>query len=129
MTITLQQGGPVTEAADLGFAEDATVSINALTAGAYDVSWTAVSKNGHVVKGHFMFNVTPSPLTYCSRNTSARERTMISSSTPMPISERWLAEIRLMAAIPNLLACLSDLGQTAAPDEVRTRTRPMGGRI
>ena len=40
------------------FAEAAKLTIDALTAGAYDVSWTAVSEDGHVMKGHFAFKVT-----------------------------------------------------------------------
>ncbi|HEY7669019.1 MAG TPA: copper resistance CopC family protein [Hyphomicrobium sp.] len=39
------------------FADAANVAIDALTAGAYDVSWTAVSEDGHVMKGHFGFTV------------------------------------------------------------------------
>ncbi len=42
------------------FAEAATVSVDALPAGAYDVSWTAVSEDGHVMKGHFAFTVSGS---------------------------------------------------------------------
>jgi methionine-rich copper-binding protein CopC len=41
-----------------GFAESAKVPIDILAAGAYDVSWTAVSEDGHVMKGHFSFKVT-----------------------------------------------------------------------
>jgi methionine-rich copper-binding protein CopC len=40
------------------FTEAAKVSIDALTAGAYDVSWTAVSEDGHVMQGSFSFKVT-----------------------------------------------------------------------
>jgi methionine-rich copper-binding protein CopC len=39
------------------FADAAKVSVDALTAGAYDVAWTAVSQDGHVMKGHFAFTV------------------------------------------------------------------------
>ncbi len=39
------------------FADAATVPVDALAEGAYDVSWTAVSKDGHVMKGHFAFTV------------------------------------------------------------------------
>jgi methionine-rich copper-binding protein CopC len=39
------------------FTDAANVSIGALTAGAYDVSWTAVSEDGHVMKGSFAFKV------------------------------------------------------------------------
>jgi methionine-rich copper-binding protein CopC len=37
------------------FAAAAKVPLDALTAGAYDVAWTAVSEDGHVMKGHFAF--------------------------------------------------------------------------
>jgi methionine-rich copper-binding protein CopC len=40
------------------FTDAAKVSIDALTAGAYDVSWAAVSEDGHVMKGSFSFKVT-----------------------------------------------------------------------
>jgi len=43
------------------FIDAAKVSVDALTAGAYDVSWTAVSEDGHVMKGHFAFTVSGSP--------------------------------------------------------------------
>lgn len=49
---------PLQAALPRAFADDATVSIDALTVGAYDVSWTAVSKDGHVMKGSFSFKVT-----------------------------------------------------------------------
>jgi copper resistance protein C len=39
------------------FADTAKVPVDALTAGAYDVSWTAVSEDGHVMKGSFAFKV------------------------------------------------------------------------
>jgi methionine-rich copper-binding protein CopC len=52
---------PLQGALPKAFADDATVSINALTAGAYSVSWTAVSKDGHVMKGSFSFKVAPPP--------------------------------------------------------------------
>jgi methionine-rich copper-binding protein CopC len=42
------------------FAAAAKVPIDALTAGAYDVAWTAVSEDGHVMKGHFAFTVSGS---------------------------------------------------------------------
>ncbi len=42
------------------FADDAKVSVDTLAAGAYDVSWTAVSEDGHVMKGHFKFTVSGS---------------------------------------------------------------------
>lgn len=40
------------------FKDSAKVDVAPLAAGAYDVSWTAVSKDGHVMKGHFGFTVT-----------------------------------------------------------------------
>ncbi len=43
------------------FAAAATVAVDALTAGTYDVSWTAVSDDGHVMKGDFGFKVSDTP--------------------------------------------------------------------
>jgi methionine-rich copper-binding protein CopC len=40
------------------FTDAAKVPVDALTAGAYDVSWTAVSEDGHVMQGSFAFKVT-----------------------------------------------------------------------
>ncbi len=42
------------------FAAAAKVAIDALAEGDYDVSWTAVSEDGHVMKGHFAFTVSGS---------------------------------------------------------------------
>ncbi len=42
------------------FADAAKVTVDALPAGAYHVSWTAVSEDGHVIKGHFAFTVSAS---------------------------------------------------------------------
>lgn len=39
------------------FADSAKVSVDALAAGAYEVTWTAVSQDGHVMKGHLGFTV------------------------------------------------------------------------
>ncbi len=39
------------------FADAAKVSVDALADGSYEVTWTAVSKDGHVMKGHFGFTV------------------------------------------------------------------------
>lgn len=39
------------------FTSSARVDLEPLAAGAYDVSWTAVSEDGHVMKGHFEFTV------------------------------------------------------------------------
>jgi hypothetical protein len=43
------------------FVDSANVAVDALQAGSYEVSWTAVSKDGHVMKGSFTFSVKPSP--------------------------------------------------------------------
>ncbi len=43
------------------FAQSAKVGIDALTAGAYDVAWTAVSEDGHVMRGRFAFTVADPP--------------------------------------------------------------------
>jgi hypothetical protein len=48
----------VETALPLAFADAAKVPVDALTAGAYDVSWTAVSEDGHVMQGSFAFKVT-----------------------------------------------------------------------
>lgn len=42
------------------FVDSAKVAVDALQAGSYEVSWTAVSKDGHVMKGSFAFSVKPS---------------------------------------------------------------------
>jgi methionine-rich copper-binding protein CopC len=52
---------PLPGALPKSFAEAATVPVDTLTAGAYEVSWTAVSEDGHVMKGHFAFKVTAPP--------------------------------------------------------------------
>lgn len=43
------------------FVEEATVLVEPLAAGAYDVQWTAVSQDGHVMKGDFEFKVKEPP--------------------------------------------------------------------
>ena len=43
------------------FVEEATISVEPIAAGAYDVHWTAVSQDGHVMKGDFEFTVEESP--------------------------------------------------------------------
>lgn len=48
---------PLQGALPKAFSDGAIVSLTPLTAGAYDVSWTAVSKDGHVMKGSFTFKV------------------------------------------------------------------------
>lgn len=40
-----------------GFADRAEVAVGALTSGAYEVAWTAVSQDGHVMNGRFAFTV------------------------------------------------------------------------
>jgi len=42
------------------FVDSARIAVDALQAGSYEVSWTAVSKDGHVMKGSFAFSVKPS---------------------------------------------------------------------
>ncbi len=39
------------------FTDAATASVAALGDGSYEVTWTAVSQDGHVMKGHFAFTV------------------------------------------------------------------------
>lgn len=43
------------------FADAAKVTVGAMTAGAYAVSWTAVAEDGHVMKGSFAFSVAAPP--------------------------------------------------------------------
>lgn len=43
------------------FVDAASVSVEPLSAGSYDVSWTAVSQDGHVMKGTFAFSVADAP--------------------------------------------------------------------
>jgi methionine-rich copper-binding protein CopC len=43
------------------FVDSAKVAVDALQAGSYEVSWTAVSNDGHVMKGTFAFSVKQSP--------------------------------------------------------------------
>ena len=43
------------------FADSAKVAVDPLQAGSYEVSWTAVSNDGHVMKGSFAFSVKRSP--------------------------------------------------------------------
>lgn len=51
------QDVPLTGTLPKDFAGSAKVAVDALDAGAYEVSWTAVSEDGHVMKGHFSFTV------------------------------------------------------------------------
>jgi methionine-rich copper-binding protein CopC len=39
------------------FADFAKIAVDALQAGSYEVTWTAVSNDGHVIKGSFTFSV------------------------------------------------------------------------
>jgi len=50
---------PLAGALPSDFADSAKVAVDALEPGAYDVSWTAVAKDGHVMKGRFAFTVAP----------------------------------------------------------------------
>ena len=43
------------------FEKAAKVAVEALEAGAYAVSWTAVSEDGHVMTGSFAFTVAGAP--------------------------------------------------------------------
>ena len=43
------------------FVDSAKVAVDVLQAGSYKVFWTAVSKDGHVMKGSFAFSVKQSP--------------------------------------------------------------------
>lgn len=51
---------PVSREPPKSFVDSAKVAVGALQAGSYEVSWTAVSKDGHVMKGSFAFTVEPS---------------------------------------------------------------------
>jgi methionine-rich copper-binding protein CopC len=50
---------PLAGALPKDFADSAKIAVGALEPGAYDVSWTAVAEDGHVMKGHFAFTVAP----------------------------------------------------------------------
>jgi methionine-rich copper-binding protein CopC len=39
------------------FVDSAKLAVDALQAGSYEVFWTAVSNDGHVMKGNFAFSV------------------------------------------------------------------------
>jgi methionine-rich copper-binding protein CopC len=52
---------PVNSELPKTFVEEATLSIEPLAAGAYEVHWTAVSQDGHVMKGGFGFTVRKPP--------------------------------------------------------------------
>jgi len=48
---------PVSSELPTSFVDSAKVAVDALQAGSYEVSWTAVSNDGHVMKGSFAFSV------------------------------------------------------------------------
>jgi len=52
---------PLRSALPKTFEKAAKVAVEALPAGAYAVSWTAVSEDGHVMTGSFAFTVTDAP--------------------------------------------------------------------
>lgn len=52
---------PLTGALPKGFTESAKIGIEPLAEGGYEVTWTAVSEDGHVMKGHFAFTVAKAP--------------------------------------------------------------------
>jgi len=52
-----EQDVPLRAALPKTFADSAKVAVDALGAGVYDVSWTAVAADGHVMKGRFYFTV------------------------------------------------------------------------
>ena len=52
-----QRDMPIESALPKSFANSARVTFDVLPAGPYEVSWTAVSADGHVMKGKFVFSV------------------------------------------------------------------------
>jgi len=52
-----QQEIAVSSELPTSFVDSAKVAVDALQAGSYEVSWTAVSNDGHVMKGSFAFSV------------------------------------------------------------------------
>jgi methionine-rich copper-binding protein CopC len=52
---------PLTGTLPKRFGKAAKIGVGPLGAGAYEVSWTAVSEDGHVMKGHFAFTVGKAP--------------------------------------------------------------------
>jgi methionine-rich copper-binding protein CopC len=48
---------PVSSELPKSFVDSAKVAVDALQAGSYEVFWTAVSNDGHVMKGSFAFSV------------------------------------------------------------------------
>jgi methionine-rich copper-binding protein CopC len=60
--VRVQRGGDAADVAlqaplPKGFVDRADVAVEALPAGAYEVAWTAVSEDGHVMTGRFAFTV------------------------------------------------------------------------
>ena len=52
---------PLQGALPADFEGTAAVAVDPLAEGAYDVSWTGVAEDGHVMKGHFGFTVAKAP--------------------------------------------------------------------
>ncbi len=52
-----QQEMAVSSELPASFVDSAKVTVDALQAGSYEVFWTAVSNDGHVMKGNFAFSV------------------------------------------------------------------------
>ncbi|MCK5550062.1 MAG: copper resistance protein CopC [Hyphomicrobiaceae bacterium] len=52
-----QQEMAVSSELPASFVDSAKVAVDALQAGSYEVFWTAVSNDGHVMKGNFAFSV------------------------------------------------------------------------
>jgi len=48
---------PISSELPRSFADFAKIAVDALQAGSYEVTWTAVSSDGHVTKGSFAFSV------------------------------------------------------------------------
>ena len=48
---------PVSSELPTSFVDSAKVAVDSLQAGSYEVFWTAVSNDGHVMKGSFAFSV------------------------------------------------------------------------
>jgi methionine-rich copper-binding protein CopC len=54
---TGQKEIPVTSELPKSFVSSAKVTVDALPSGPYEVSWTAVADDGHVMSGSFKFSV------------------------------------------------------------------------
>lgn len=57
MAATAHKEVPVTSELPKSFVKSAKLAVGALTTGAYEVSWTAVADDGHVMNGIFKFTV------------------------------------------------------------------------